>query len=80
MAVLRLFAAARDAAGTGRDDVPGTTVAEVLHAARTRYGPGFTAVLERCQVWLNGETAPPQTAVVDDDEVAVLPPVSGGLS
>ena len=30
MAVLRLFAGARDAAGTGRDDVPGETVAEVL--------------------------------------------------
>ena len=38
MAVLRLFAGARDAAGTGHDVVPGATVAEVLDAARTRYG------------------------------------------
>ena len=45
MAVLRLFAAARDAAGTGRDDVPGTTVADVLRVARERYGDRFTAVL-----------------------------------
>lgn len=80
MAVLRLFAAARDAAGTGRDDVPGTTVAEVLVAARVRYGPEFVAVLERCQVWRNGEAASPQSTVSDDDEVAVLPPVSGGLT
>ena len=38
MAVLRLFAGAREAAGTGHDEVPGATVAEVLDAARTRYG------------------------------------------
>jgi 3-methyl-2-oxobutanoate hydroxymethyltransferase len=30
---LRLFAAARDAAGTARDEVPGRTVGEVLDAA-----------------------------------------------
>ena len=38
VAVLRLFAAAREAAGTGRDDVPGATVGEVLDAAVARYG------------------------------------------
>jgi branched-chain amino acid transport system substrate-binding protein len=30
---LRLFASAREAAGTGRDELPGATVAEVLQAA-----------------------------------------------
>lgn len=76
--MLRLFAGARDAAGTGRDDVPGATVAEVLAAARARYGAPFAAVLEHCQVWRNGEPCEPHDAVVDADEVAVLPPVSGG--
>lgn len=78
MAVLRLFAGARDAAGTGRDEVPGTTVADVLAAARSRYGASFVGVLEHCQVWRNGEPCELDDPVTDEDEVAVLPPVSGG--
>jgi molybdopterin converting factor small subunit len=75
---LRLFASARDAAGTGRDDVPGTTVAEVLDCARARYGESFAAVLTTSKVWVNGEPAGDDTLVAEADEVAVLPPVSGG--
>ena len=45
MAVVRLFAAARVAAGTGRDEVPGGTVQEVLDEAVGRYGSGFADVL-----------------------------------
>lgn len=78
MAVLRLFAGAREAAGTGRDDVPGSTVAEVIDAARARYGAAFVAVVDHCQIWRNGEPADPNEPVTDSDEVAVLPPVSGG--
>jgi molybdopterin converting factor small subunit len=78
MAVVRLFASAREAAGTGRDRLPGDTVAEVLDAARRRYGDRFAALLGTCRVWVNGEAAPDETPVGDDDEVAVLPPVSGG--
>ena len=78
MAVLRLFAAAREAAGTGRDDVPGGTVGDVLDAAVARYGEGFAAVLGTCRVWRNGEPADRAEPVGDADEVAVLPPVSGG--
>lgn len=80
MAVLRLFAAAREAAGTGRDDVPGATVADVLAAARDRYGERFTAVLADSRVWLNGEPAVGTEPVGPGDEVAVLPPVSGGAA
>jgi sulfur-carrier protein len=78
MAVLRLFAGAREAAGTGRDDLPGHTVDEVLDAARARYGPSFAEVVEHCQVWRNGEPSVGTDPVSDGDEVAVLPPVSGG--
>lgn len=78
MAVLRLFAAARTAAGTARDLVPGGTVGEILATATERYGDGFAAVVPSCAVWLNGEPAPLDHAVGDDDEVALLPPVSGG--
>lgn len=78
MAVLRLFAAAREAAGTGRDVLDGATVGDVLAGARARYGGQFEAVLDSCRVWVNGEPAGNETAVGASDEIAVLPPVSGG--
>lgn len=75
-----MFAAAREAAGTAVLDVPGATVGEVIEAAVRRFGPGFAAVLATASVWCNGEPAQPADTVVDDDEVAVLPPVSGGAA
>ena len=76
--MLRLFASAREAAGCSRDDIPGSDVAAVLAAACARYGEQFAAVLGRSKVWLNGEPAASGDVVTDTDEVAVLPPVSGG--
>lgn len=78
MATLRLFASARVAAGTGRAEIPGGTVADVLAGAERRFGPGFSRVLGGCAVWCNGEPVDVSTPVGEDDEVAVLPPVSGG--
>ena len=78
MPTLRLFAAAREAAGTGREVIAGSTVGEVLADARRRYGDGFSSVLARSRVWVNGEPATDETPIGDVDEVAVLPPVSGG--
>jgi sulfur-carrier protein len=73
-----LFAGAREAAGTNRDVIDGTTVNGVLDAARARYGAHFAAVLATSRVWLNGNPADGSAPVGPDDEVAVLPPVSGG--
>jgi sulfur-carrier protein len=78
VAILRLFASAREAAGTGRDDIAGATVGDVLSVAGQRYGAGFLDVLPTCRVWVNGEAATAETKVSAGDEVAVLPPVSGG--
>ena len=75
-----MFASAREAAGTGRDELPGVTVADVLDAARQRYGPQFADVLASCRIWVNGDPAAETTAVGPADEVAVLPPVSGGVT
>lgn len=80
MALLRLFAGAREAAGTSRDELPGATVGEVIAAARQRYGEPFTSVVEHCQIWRNGEPSDPDDPVTAADEVAVLPPVSGGAA
>jgi molybdopterin converting factor small subunit len=78
MATLRLFAAVRVAAGTGRTTVPGATVGEVIEAATERFGSGFGDLVQVCRVWRNGEPAEPGDPVGEDDEVAILPPVSGG--
>ncbi len=80
---LRLFAAAREAAGRAADEFdpgPEPTLGAVLLAAAERYGAEFEAVLRTSRVWVNGDEPPAGTATVvhDGDEVAVLPPVSGG--
>ena len=78
MASLRLFGPAREAAGVGHAEIPGRSVAEVLEAAEVRYGAGFAEVVAISRVWVNGESATPEALVADRDEVAVIPPVSGG--
>jgi len=78
VAVIRLFASARDAAGRGTDVIDGDTVGDVLDRAVERFGPGFATVLGTCRIWVNGDSAERSTAVRPSDEVAVLPPVSGG--
>ena len=75
---LLLFAAAREAAGTRQVDLSAATVGDLLGQARERFGPGFGAVLDRSRVWVNGEPCDPSTPLSEGDEVAVLPPVSGG--
>jgi molybdopterin synthase sulfur carrier subunit len=79
VAVLRLFASAREAAGTGTDVIEGGTVGEILDAATQRYGASFAEVLGTCRIWVNGDAAERSVAVTSSDEVAVLPPVSGGF-
>ena len=80
VARLRLFASAREAAGVGADEIPGATVGEVLDGAVDRYGADFAGLLATCRLWCNGEPAERGDPVTDTDEVAVLPPVSGGSS
>ena len=64
--------------GPAREQVRAHTVGEALDGARARYGEGFAAILESCRVWVNGEPAQPDQSLHDGDEIAVLPPVSGG--
>jgi molybdopterin converting factor small subunit len=78
MATLRLFASVRVAAGTGRAEVDGDTVGAVVDAACARYGDEFASLVQHCRIWRNGEPADRSDAVTEADEVAILPPVSGG--
>lgn len=54
------------------------TVDSILRAAEESYGAQFAAVVAASQVWVNGNPAEGSTPVGANDEVAVLPPVSGG--
>lgn len=78
MARLLLFAGAREAAGVREADLPGTSLEEVLDAACARFGTTFTRVLAASRVWVNGSPALPEAPLGPADEVAVIPPVSGG--
>ncbi len=78
MPALRLFATVRVAAGTGKAQIEGETVAEVLENAAAEFGDEFADLVPICRIWVNGTTADSTASVGSDDEVALLPPVSGG--
>lgn len=78
MVTLRLFAGLREVAGAARVEIEGDTVGEVLDGAVARFGPRFGDSLKRARVWVNGEEASREHAVRSGDELALLPPVSGG--
>lgn len=78
MATLRLFASVREAAGTNLVEIDAPTVGAVIVEAERRFGPDFAAQVQTCRIWLNGEPAVGDDDVGESDEVALLPPVSGG--
>ena len=78
MVMIRCFAQVREAAGTSTAEVDGDTVAEVVANAVDRFGSEFGEVLATCRVWVDGAPADGATSVLDAEEVAFLPPVSGG--
>jgi molybdopterin converting factor subunit 1 len=76
----RLFARLRELAGTDTESVElpaGSTVADVFDAV-ARLHPGLAADRNAVRVALNQEFVDWDAAVVDGDEVALIPPVSGG--
>jgi len=77
---VRFFAAARDAAGVAELGVSPQRLADLLAGLRQDRGPAFAAVLATARVWVNGDDPSDGDATLlgPGDEVAVLPPVSGG--
>jgi molybdopterin converting factor small subunit len=78
VATLRLFANLRETAGTTSADFAGDTVGAVIDAAVAAYGSEFSRGLETAKIWVNGEPAVETTGVDPTDEIALIPPVSGG--
>ena len=67
-------------ATTKRDtfDVPATATASVVMSAVGDRYPHARAILERCSVAVNREVVHTAHPIGEDDEVALLPPMSGG--
>ena len=78
MARVRLFANLREIAGASHVDIEGATVGEVIAALAARYGQGFDRRLETARIWKNGNEATATDPITEGDELAVIPPVSGG--
>ena len=79
MITARLFARLREQAGTDREqlDLAGFTVADVYEALVRRH-PGLEADRALVRPARNEEFARWEDPVADGDEVAFIPPVSGG--
>jgi sulfur-carrier protein len=75
---VRLFAALRELAGSPRVEVDGETVGEVVAALSERFGERFASVAGAGSVVVDGERAEPSVRLAEGQEVALLPPVSGG--
>ena len=77
---VRLFARFRDIAGGGelcRDVASGATVADVWRALTGEF-PALSAYAGSMSVAVNADYARMERTLGDGDEVAFLPPVSGG--
>ena len=77
---VRLFAALREIAGSSHVDASGRTVGEVVDMLSARYGDRFARIAEVGSFVVNGERASRATVIAEGDEVALLPPVSGGAA
>lgn len=75
---VRLFASLRELAGSARVEAEGTTVGEIVEALSERFGARFASVANAGSVVVDGERAEPSRRLADGQEVALLPPVSGG--
>lgn len=78
MVRVRLFAVLREAADASELSVSGKNVGEVVDALSARFGERFASVAAVSSFVVNGERASSSTPIADGDEVALLPPVSGG--
>ena len=78
MATLRLFASIREIAGTSSLEVDANNVADAIAEACVQFGDDFAALVPSCRIWVNGNPAEPTDSVTAQDEIALLPPVSGG--
>ena len=77
---VKLFAVARDRAGTSAVEVelsPPTTIGRLRSALVEQY-PRLGDVVPHVRFAVNNEYADDSTAIGGESEIAIIPPVSGG--
>jgi MoaD family protein len=75
---VRLFAALREIAGASTVEAEGATVDEVVAALCERFGESFADIARIGSIVVDGERVVGPMPLADGDEIALLPPVSGG--
>ena len=78
MATVKFFAGAREAAGASSIVVEANSVEEAINAVIALRGDALARMISISKIWLNGEPAELGMLVLPEDEIAILPPVSGG--
>lgn len=77
-ATVRYWAAARAAAGVAHEQLPGSTVAELLAQALVRH-PALAPVLAKSSLLLDGLAVHDRSEAINDGvTLEVLPPFAGG--
>jgi molybdopterin converting factor subunit 1 len=77
---VRFFAIIREKAGR-RDveiEAPGECTIETVLVTLRKVFPEITPYLDRCAFAVNQTYMPVTTPLYDNDELAIIPPVSGG--
>ncbi len=84
---VKFFGYFRQLAGTKEEslDIEGTTIASLLELLKKRHGEEFFRIVvsegkirDDVLVLLNQKSAREQDTIASGDEVAILPPVTGG--
>ncbi len=78
MITVRLFAAAREAAGTPETTVEAATAAELTDALEAAFGPRMAQVLAVSSLLASGRRLQPTDDLLPGTQVDVLPPFAGG--
>ncbi len=78
MTRVRLFAVLRELAGASEVETSASDVGGLLREMADRIGPDFDRVARAGSVVVGDEVASMDTTLQPDQDVALLPPVSGG--
>jgi molybdopterin converting factor small subunit len=78
VARVRLFASLREIAGAARLEVDGATVDQVVEALTEKFGQKFGEIARAGSAVVDGERSSFDRPLNGIEEVALLPPVSGG--
>jgi sulfur-carrier protein len=76
---IRLWAAAKHAAGTGQVQLPaGLTIEQVRNSLSEQFGDALGQVLSNCSVLINGQQCADEFRQLDVATIEFLPPFAGG--